>query len=263
MMSKQPDETTRGFRPSARRRNRIAAGVALGAAAIGGNVLVYSSLDDTTTAVQAVDNIPAGSQVTADMFRVVEVDVDPSVPTVTEEQLPLLIGQYSRVRIVSGSLVVGVTFQAEPLVEVGKAIIAIEIDEDLVPVGTRERSNVQLVTLDADDIPQTVPGRALAPPEPSASGQGTVSMSIEVDTAQAASLATAEIVRVVLLPPEPDTAAGDTSASPSSESASERESEGASGSSSGSSPDVTSEVISDEASDEASDVASDDDDGEG
>lgn len=208
-MSKQPDETTRGFRPSARRRNRIAAGVALGAAAIGGNVLVYSSLDDTTTAVQAVVNIPAGSQVTADMFRVVEVDVDPSVPTVTEDQLPLLVGQYSRVRVVSGTLVVGVVFQAEPLVQPDKAIIAIEIDADLVPIGTRERSNLQLVTLDSDDVPQTVPGRALAAPVVSATGQGEVSMSIEVDVTQAAALATAEIVRIVLLPPEPDTAAGD------------------------------------------------------
>jgi hypothetical protein len=217
MMSKQTDETTRGFRPGARRRNRIAAGVALGAAAIGGNLLVYASLDDTTTAVQAVNNIPAGSQVTADMFRVVEVDVDPSVPTVSEDQLPPLIGQYSRVRIVSGSLIVGIAFQTEPLVRVNKAIIAIEIDEDLVPIGTRERSNLQLVTLDAEDIPQTVPGRALAPPTPSASGQGSVSMSIEVDTGQAAALATAEIVRVVLLPPEPDIAAGDTSPSLSSD----------------------------------------------
>lgn len=208
-MSKQPDETTRGFRPSARRRNRIAAGVALGAAAIGGNVLVYSSLDDTTTAVQAVVNIPAGSQVTADMFRVVEVDVDPSVPTVTEDQLPLLVGQYSRVRIVSGSLVVGVVFQGDPLVQPDKAIIAIEIDADLVPIGTRERSSLQLVTLDSEDVPQTVPGRALAAPVPSTTGQGEVSMSIEVDVGQAAALATAEIVRVVLLPPEPDTAAGD------------------------------------------------------
>lgn len=208
-MSRQPEEATRGFRPSARRRNRIAAGVALGAAAIGGNVLVYSSLDDTTTAVQAVENITAGSQVTADMFRIVEVDVDASVPTVTEDQLPLLIGQYARVRVVSGSLVTGLTFQPEPLVQADKAIIAIEVDADLVPTGTRERSNLQLVTLDSDGAPQTVPGRALEPPMPSASGQGTVSISIEVDATQAAALATAEVVRVVLLPPEPDVAAGD------------------------------------------------------
>jgi hypothetical protein len=221
-MSAKPEETTRGFRPSARRRNRIAAGVALGAAAIGGNLLVYASLDDTTTAVQAISNIPAGSQVTEDMFRIVEVDVDSSIPTVTADQLPLLIGQYARVRVVSGSLVVGVTFQTQPLVQADKAIVAIEIDEDLVPIGTLERSNLQLVTLDTENIPQTVPGRALAPPTPSVSGQGTVSMSIEVETARAAALATADIVRIVLMPPEPDVSAGDTAGGePGAEAASE------------------------------------------
>ena len=107
-------------------------------------------------------------------------------------------------------MIVGVTFQTEPLVQADKAIVAIEIDADLVPIGLRERSNLALVTLDSDDLPQTVPGRALAPPTPSVSGQGTVSMSVEVDADQAAALSTADIVRVVLLPPEPDIAAGDT-----------------------------------------------------
>lgn len=212
-MSKQTDETTRGFRPSARRRNRIAAGVALGALAIGGNVLVYSSLDDTTTAVQAIENIPAGSQMSAEMFRAVDVDVDPSVPTLTVDQLPLIVGQYSRTRIFAGSLVVGVSFQEDPLVRLDKAIVAIEIDADLVPEGTRERSNLQIVTLDEEERPQSVPGRAITPPTLSESGQGVVSMSIEVDTTQAADVAVAKIVRIVLLPPEPDTVAGDAAAS--------------------------------------------------
>lgn len=208
-MNQLPEQTTRGFRPSARRRNRIAAGIALAAGAIGGNLAVYASLDDTTTAVQAVDNIPAGTQVSADMFRVVDVDVDPTVPTVSADQLPLLIGQYARIRIVSGSLVVGIAFQDQALVAPDKAIVAIEIDQDLVPLGVRERSNLQLVTLGTDDTPLTVPGRSLAPPAPSASGSGTVSISVEVDTTQAAALATADVVRVVLLPPEADIAAGD------------------------------------------------------
>ncbi len=212
-MSTKPDETARGFRPSARRRNRIAAGVALGAAAIGGNVLVYSSLDDTTSAVQAVENIPAGTQVTADMFRVVDVDVDDSVPTVTGDQLPLLVGQYTRARIVSGSLVVGVSFQPEPLVSSGRAVVAIEVDEDLVPIGTRERSNLELVTVGEDDELVRTAGRALAPPSASASGQGSVSISVEVEAERAGALAAAEVVRVVLLPPSADVAAGDPAAS--------------------------------------------------
>jgi hypothetical protein len=211
-MSRQPEETTRGFRPNARRRNRIAAGVALGAAAIGGNVLIYSSLNDTSAVVQAVRDIPAGSEITLDMFRVVDVDVDPTVPTIAGDQLPLLTGQYARTRIASGSLVVGVAIQAEPLVEAGKAILAIEIDKDLVPTGVRARSNLQIVTLtetnvaSQPDVPEMISARAMSTTTDSASGGGTVSLSIEVDAAQAALIATADVVRVVLLPPDPDAA---------------------------------------------------------
>lgn len=209
-MSRQPDEQqTRGFRPSARRRNRIAAGIALGAAAIGGNVLVYSSLDDTTTAIQAVDNIPAGTQVTAEMFRAVDVDVDSSVPTISADQLPSLVGQYARVRIVSGQLVVGLAFQPEPIVEPGKAIVAVEVDTDLMPTNVRDRSTLQLVVIGSDDLPVTVPGRSMEVPVESASGTGTVSLSVEVDLAQAPVVAAADVVRVVLLAPAADEAAGD------------------------------------------------------
>lgn len=212
-MSRQPEETTRGFRPHARRRNRIAAGVALGAAAIGGNLLVYASLDDSSAVVQAVRDIPAGSEITLDMFRVVDVDVDPTVPTISGDQLSLLAGQYARTRIASGSLVVGVAIQPEPLVEAGKAILAIEIDKDLVPAGVRARSNLQIVTLTQNNlasepaVPETIPARAMSTATDSASGAGTVSLSIEVDTTQAALIATADVVRVVLLPPEPDASA--------------------------------------------------------
>ena len=162
---------------------------------------MYSSLDDTTSAVQAIDNIPAGTQVTAEMLRTVDVDVDSSVPVVAGDDLPSLIGQYARVRIVSGQLVVGRAFQPEPIVEAGKSIVAIEVDADLIPTGVLERSTLQLVVLGADGVPITVPGRATEVPVDSASGGGTVSLSVEVDVEQAPKIATADIVSVVLLPP--------------------------------------------------------------
>ncbi|MGA9277175.1 SAF domain-containing protein [Ilumatobacter sp.] len=206
-MSRDPEQT-RGFRPSARRRNRIAAGVALGAVAIGGNVLVYSSLDDTTSVVQAIDNIPAGTQVTAEMFRTVDVDVDGSVPTVAGDQLTGLVGQYSKVRIVSGQLVVGIAFQPDPLVNRGQAIVAIEVDSDLMPTGVREDSTLQLVVLDSDGVPIAVPGRATEVPVESTSGSGSVSLSVEVAENQAPDVAIADVVSVVLLPPAPDPEGG-------------------------------------------------------
>lgn len=200
-MSEPNDSPTTGFRPSARRRNRIAAGIALGAAAIGGNLLVYSSLNDTTTVVQAVDNIPAGAQVTVDMLRTVDVDVDPSVPTIGGDELSALIGQYAKVRIVSGQLVVGLAFQPEPIVDPGKAIVAIEVDADLVPTDVRERSALQLVILDPDGAPITAFGEATEVPTESVAGTGTVSLSVEVDADVAPRVASADVVRLVLLPP--------------------------------------------------------------
>lgn len=200
-MSRDPETTTRGFRPSARRRNRIAVGIGLGAVAIGGNLLVYSSLDDSTSAVQAIDNIPAGAQVTAEMFRTVDVDVDSSVPTVDGDQLSTIVGQYAKVRIVSGQLVVGIAFQPDPLVEAGKAIVAIEVDADLVPTDLREQSTLELVVLDADGAPVSVPGQSVESPVESDSGSGSVSLSIAVDAVDAPQIATADVVRVVLLPP--------------------------------------------------------------
>ncbi len=209
-MSRQPDAATRGFRPSARRRNRIAAGIALGAAAIGGNVLVYSSLDDTTTVVQAVDNIPAGTQVTTDMFRTVDVDVDASVPTIGADQLPTLIGQYARVRIVSGQLVVGLAFQPEPLVDAGQGHRG-----DRGRRRPRAHQRTRSIEPPARGPrcrrgpPITIPARAMEVPVESMSGNGSVSLSVEVDLAQSPAVAAAAIVRVVLLPPTADVEAGD------------------------------------------------------
>jgi hypothetical protein len=205
-MSRDPADTSRGFRPSARRRNRIAAGVALGAVAIGGNILIYSSLDDTVTAVQAVDNIPAGARVTADMFRVVDVDVDSTVPIIDGDQLTAIVGQYARVRVVSGQLVVDLTFQPDPVVAPGAAIVAIEVDADLMPNDVRERSALQLITVDADGATTTTLARTTEVPAESASGPASVSVSVEVDAEQAPLVAAAEIVRVVLLPSSPDPA---------------------------------------------------------
>ena len=181
----------------------------MGAVAIGGNVLVYSSLDDTTSAVQAVDNIPAGAQVTAEMFRTVDVDVDSSVPTVSADRLPTLIGQYTKVRIVSGQLVVGLAFQPGPLVDPGRAVVAIEVDSGLMPGEVRERSDLQLVVVGADDVAVTIPARAMEVPVESASGAASVSLSVEVDLDRAPIVAAAEVVRVVLLPPTVDVIAGD------------------------------------------------------
>ena len=106
----------RGFEPTARRRNRIAAGVALAALAIGGNLIAYSRLDGSEAVLQMVRDVPAGEQITTDMLRSVDVDADSSVNVVSADRLDSLIGAYAKVRLVAGSLVTSQSLQSGPLV---------------------------------------------------------------------------------------------------------------------------------------------------
>jgi hypothetical protein len=205
-MTRRETSTERvGFQPAARRRNRIALGVALAAIAIGGNLLVYSSLDDAEPAVQVVRDVPAGAQITADMLRTVRVDVDPTVDVVEGDDLDSLIGSYATVRLVSGALVTARSVQTDPLVGPGNAVVAIQVPAGELPIGLRERVPVRLVipgdrALDAP-APVAVPGVVVGLPVAVDSALGVESLSIEVADGDAATVAAADDVRVVLVEP--------------------------------------------------------------
>ncbi len=202
--------TRHGFAPASRRRNRIAAGVALAAIAVGANVLIYSSLNASEPAVQAVVDVPAGAQITSDMLRTVEVNAPSSVNLVPGDQLDSLVGTYAKVRLVSGSLVTPQSVQTSPLVGPGNAVVAIQVDEGALPVGLRERVPVQLVIPAAPGVggsgavttdPTVIDGVVVALPIATTSALGRQSLSVEVAAAAAPIVAAAEDVRVVLTEP--------------------------------------------------------------
>jgi len=208
----------RGFRPATRRRNRIAAGVALAAVAVGGNLLVYANLDSSEPVVQAVLDVPAGARITADMLRTVDVDVDSTVNVVNADRLDSLIGTYAKVRLVAGSLVTSQSIQTSPLVTPGSSVVAIQVAEGALPSGLRERVPILLVMPGrADDANVvSVPGRVVGLPVETASALGMRSLSVEVDAADATTVAAADDVRVVLVEPstDPADAAGSADGSP-------------------------------------------------
>ena len=150
----------RGFQPASRRRNRIAAGVALAAIAIGGNLWVYSNLDTSEPVVQAVRDIPAGEQITTDMLRTVDVDVDSTVNVIAGDQLDSLVGSYAKVRLVSGSLVTAEALQPTPLVTPGASVVAIQVADGSLPIGLRERVPVLLVVPADRSAADSVPPRS-------------------------------------------------------------------------------------------------------
>ncbi len=199
------DASPRGFRPGSRRRARIAAGSALAAVAIGGNVLVYSSLNDETQVVQLVNNIAAGELITLDDLQVVEAGLDPSIPSVAAADIGLVVGQYARVYIPSGSLIVQEYVQPSPLVSPGMAVVAVGIASTDLPDGLRVRSHVQLVIAPDQSAERVVvDGRVVARSNEIDSATGMISLSVEVAESDGATLAAATRVSVVLLPPGVD-----------------------------------------------------------
>lgn len=202
--------TARGFQPAARRRNRIAAGALLAAVAIGGNALVYSSLNTSEPVVQVVRDVPAGARLTADMLRTVDADVDATVNVIPGDDLDALVGRYAKVRLVSGSLIVAEALQDEPLVAPGSAVVAVQVDEGSLPLGLRERVPVVLVVPSPSDTagPLSIDGQVVGLPQETATALGRQSVSVEVALADAPTVAAADDVRVVLVEPTPQSEGG-------------------------------------------------------
>ena len=202
-----PSPAPRGFRPASRRRARIALGVFLAALAVGGNLLVYSSLDHKTEVLQVVHDIPAGEIVSADDLRVVAVDVDPTVPTVAPDDIGTVVNQYARVHIAAGTLMVGVLVRPTPLVALGQGVVAVEVRPTHLPAGLHERSRVMLVVVNRDGSPGLVTeGRVVSRGDASGASENVLALSVEVRQDDAAALAAADDVRVALLDPGADPA---------------------------------------------------------
>jgi hypothetical protein len=197
----------RGFRPPSRRRARIAAGTAIAAAAVGGNVLIYTSLDDTTEVLQLTRDVRAGEVVTADALRIVDVDLDPTVPVVSADRIALVVNQYARVHLAAGSLIVDVLVQPNPLVSPGTSVVAVQLRGAAVPFGLRSRSRVQVVVPQGNGVePYVAEGRVVNAGDRAAGPDELVAMSVELAPDAAVKVAAAPDVSVILLDPATDPA---------------------------------------------------------
>lgn len=195
------DGDARGFRPASRRRARIATGVAVAAVAVLANVLIYTSLDDSTEVVQFVDNVRAGERISIDDVRLVEVDGDVAgANLVPADQLGSIVDRYARTFIPSGTLASVFVVQSDPLVTAGTAVVAVAPADGLVPAGITERSRVRLVLPDG----VAVEGRVVSITRDDAGGAS--SLSVEVAEADAAVVAGGDDFLVALLDPQIDPA---------------------------------------------------------
>lgn len=196
---------TGGFRPLGRRRIRMLTGAVVSLAAVGGNLVIYSSMDTRTEVLQMVRDVPAGTQIEAADVRVVEVWLDPRVNAILSDRAGSVVGAHAKVRLAAGSLLVAEALQAGSLVAPGAAVVAVQLSEGAVPLGLQERS-VILVVIPPPPFseftePEVVSAVVMAPPRPVTSSTGRVAISLEVAVDSAVAIARAEDVRILLLDP--------------------------------------------------------------
>ena len=198
--------TRSGFRPSSRSRARIAVGSLLSLVAVGVVLLVFSTADRRVAVLQVVRDLPAGARLGAADVRSIELSADPSLAVVKATDIATVIGQYTKVRIVTGGLLASGLLQAGSLVAPGSAVVAVTIPAGELPAGLRERSQVQIVIPAASGaaLPAAVLGRVVGLPESPDSVTGQLSVSFEVAALDAVVVASATRVRVVLLDPGVD-----------------------------------------------------------
>jgi hypothetical protein len=204
------------LRAAARSRSRVAAGVGLLALALAVNLAVYRSLDDRHEVVQVIRDVPAGQRIVAGDLRTVEVGVDGDVRAIRGESMALVVGQYAKVRLISGSLMVTEALQPTPLVGPGSALVAVVVPAAELPIGLRERSHVRVVPV-ADGAGReavssaAVEARVVGLPTSVESATGDVGLTLEVPVGEATAVATAAKVRIVVLEPGVDPASAGAS----------------------------------------------------
>ncbi|MEO8265581.1 MAG: SAF domain-containing protein [Ilumatobacteraceae bacterium] len=198
--------TRPGFRPSSRSRARIAVGTLLSLVSAGAVLLVFSTADKRVAVLQVVRDLPAGAQIAAADVRPIELSTDPSLAVIKATDIGGVVGQYAKVRIITGGLLAAGLLQPEALVAPGSAVIAVTIPAGELPAGLRERSQVQIVipVIDGGTPSLPVVGRVVGLPEAPDAVTGQLSISFEVAAADAVVVAGATRVRVVLLDPGVD-----------------------------------------------------------
>ena len=197
-----PRQPTSRLRATSRTRNRAAAGLLVALLGVLVNLAVYRGLNDKTPVLQLARDVPAGAQITVDDFRVVKVGADGPFRAVASTNLASIVGSYAKVRLVAGTLLAQESLQRTPLVAPGAAVVAVVVSAGEVPIGLRERSRVEIVLTAPDRTTTTLEGLTVGlPGSPTGASVNQISISVEVSAADAARMAGAERVRLVLLEP--------------------------------------------------------------
>jgi hypothetical protein len=220
-----------GLRVRPQRPARALFGLLLVAVCVVAVLVIYTRVGDRHDVLAVSRTVLAGEQLTDADLRVVSISADDSFPSVPSTARASLVGQYAKVRMIDGSLLVADSVQTRPLVDPSKVLMSVAVPLSGVPTGLREGSRLVLVvTPDAGGAPPVlveatvaaVPrnlGELVSGGDSNGSSSSTVALTVEVDPGAAATIGAAKAVAVAVLAPDepfPNTAAapgGDVTAS--------------------------------------------------
>jgi hypothetical protein len=187
-----------GWRP--RNPGRVAAGALVVALSMLVALIAFRTAGHRVAVLVIARDVPAGAQLNDRDLSVVDVSADGALQTVSANARGLAVGEYAKVRLLRGSLLVDSALQPGPLVDPNAAVLAIQVAPGALPTGLREQSRVWLVL-----SPSTGAATAVVPATvgslPVDLATGDVSLSLQVRFADAPGVATAEKVAVLLIDP--------------------------------------------------------------
>ena len=95
------------------------------------------------------NGVLAGERITDENLHVVSISSDDSFPSIAAANRAVVVGQYAKVRIAAGALLVTDAIQPQELVDPERIRLNVVVPAGLVPVGLREQSRVSLVVTPA------------------------------------------------------------------------------------------------------------------
>jgi hypothetical protein len=175
---------------------------------------IYTRVGNRTEVLAVRRAVLAGEQILADDLQVVSISSDDSFPAISAADRNAVVGQYAKVRLAAGSLLVVDGIQAERLVDPNRILMSVMVPVGLVPVGLREQSRLTLVVTPASSgsarvapvlveaVVAAVPGNLADVVGTDEGGRAMVALSVEVDPRWISVVGSAAAVSVGVLDPQ-------------------------------------------------------------
>ena len=221
-----------GLRVRPQRPARALFGLLLVAGCVVVVLVVYSRIGDRREVLAVNRTVLAGEQLSDADLRVVSISSDDDFPSMPASARTSIVGQYAKVRLAEGALLVADSVQGRPLVDPSKVLMSVSVPLAGVPTGLREGSRLALVVTPHSTggpvSPVLLEATVAAVPRNlgalvsggGSSSSSSVALTVEVDPQAAATLGPAESVAVAVLaadepfptsPPAPTVADGTAS----------------------------------------------------